>query len=286
MKKILREINTPDNSSIMVKEEIAPQFAAPFHFHHAYELAFIVNGRGKFYGADRLLNFNTGDIYLFGIGFPHYFVNEKSFIDSGELGHSIIVQFNEDFLGHDFYLKPEFKAVKALLKNADRGIKINQPSPEQQKILTDLVNQNGLKALVSLLQLLENLSSLGPKDLSLIGSENYIREQSIDNKTDKLDTVYQYVLQNFKGDVDTQHAANLVCMNEAAFCRYFKRRTKKTLSQFTNQVRITHASMLLAEKKTSISAVCYECGFSNLSYFNRQFKLLIGKTPFVYRKEY
>ncbi|MES1225708.1 MAG: AraC family transcriptional regulator, partial [Bacteroidota bacterium] len=62
--------------------------------------------------------------------------------------------------------------------------------------------------------------------------------------------------------------------------------TNKTLSQFTNNVRITHAISLLAEKGVSVSNICFECGFDNLSYFNRQFKAITGKTPLDYRKDF
>lgn len=91
---------------------------------------------------------------------------------------------------------------------------------------------------------------------------------------------------DFKEHITNQKAASLACMNESAFCRYFKRRTNKTLSQFVSHVRVAHAMHLLAEEDMSISKVCFECGFTNLSYFNRQFKAVTGKTPFIYRKDF
>lgn len=93
-------------------------------------------------------------------------------------------------------------------------------------------------------------------------------------------------MENFKEQVTSQKAASLAFMNESAFCRYFKRRTNKTLSQFVNHVRVTHAIHLLTEGDMSISKVSFECGFDNLSYFNRQFKTITGKTPYTYRKEF
>lgn len=285
LKKILRELLITPNKSFLIKEEIAAQFSGPFHFHKGYELTFIVSGQGKFYGGDRLMNFRAGSLFLFGIGFPHYFVNENNFIESGGVAHSIVVQFDKDFLGHDFYLKPEFKTVKELLKNSDRGMIISKPSPEIKKLIRDLPNQTGLKALIGLLQLLEGISTVKKTGMHII-SQNIQKSFKIRGETEnRLDTVYKYVLENFKEDVNTKTAASLAFMNEAAFCRYFKRRTSKTLSQFINAVRITHALYLLAEQDISITDLCFECGFGNLSYFNRQFKSITGKTPLKYRKE-
>jgi AraC-like DNA-binding protein len=286
MKKILREIIKPENSSFIVKEEIAAQFAAPFHFHQCYEFTYIVKGHGKFYGGDSLLNFTAGDLYLFGIGFPHYFINDKSFIRSGERAHSIIIQFGDDFLGGNFYLKPEFLNVKTFLKKAHLGIKVINPSSRLNKLMLDAPKTHGLKGLINLLELLDTVASLKKEETTTISADIFENSLIIQKKENKLDEVYRYVLENFKEHITSQKAASLAFMNESAFCRYFKRRTNKTLSQFVNHVRVTHAIQLLTEEDMSISKVAFECGFANLSYFNRQFKAVIGKTPYTYRKEF
>jgi AraC-like DNA-binding protein/quercetin dioxygenase-like cupin family protein len=286
MKKILRELTKPENSSYIVKEEIAAQFAAPFHFHQGYEFTYIVKGHGKFYGGESLLNFTEGDLYLFGIGFPHYFINDKSFIKSGELAHSIVVQFGDDFLSGNFYLQPEFLTVKALLKTAHLGIKIKKPSASLKKLMLDAPKNRGLKGLINLLGILDAVATLKEHETITISAGTFENSLITKRKADKLDDIYKYVLENFKDQITNQKAASLAFMNESAFCRYFKRRTKKTLSQFVNHVRVTHAIHLLAEEDMSISKVCFECGFANLSYFNRQFKAVTGKTPYTYRKEF
>ncbi len=286
MKKILRELTKSENSSYIVKEEIATQFAAPFHFHQGYELTYIVKGHGKFYGGDNLLNFTDGDLYLFGIGYPHYFINDKSFIKAGELAHSIVIQFDDDFLGSDFYLQPEFFTIKTLLKTAHLGIKITNPSIQLKRLMIDAPKTQGLKGLINLLRILETVASLKKEETATISTDIFKNSIIAKKKENKLDEVYRYVLENFKEQVTSQKAASLAFMNESAFCRYFKRRTNKTLSQFVNHVRVTHAIHLLTEGDMSISKVSFECGFDNLSYFNRQFKTITGKTPYTCRKEF
>lgn len=285
MKKVFQELTASADASFIVKQEQALQFAAPYHFHHGYEFTYIVKGHGKFYGGDRLMNFKEGDIYFFGPGFAHYFVNDTSFVKAGEPAHSIIVQFDETLPGWDFFLKPEFKLVKELLKSAHLGIKISKTNKAAQSLLSELTKHSGLKALILFFQLLDTVSALPKKDLTTISLSSF-KGSLNDTASNKMEAVYQYVLENFKAKVHTKKAASLAHMNEAAFCRYFKRRTKKTLSQFVNNVRVTHAMYLLTEKGMSISDICFECGFDNLSYFNRQFKLITSKTPFIFRKEF
>lgn len=282
MKTFFRELTPSLDSSFIVKEEKNIQFAAPFHFHDGYEFTLILKGQGKFYGGNQVMNFNEGEVYFFGPKFPHNFINEKSFIESEEIGHSISVQFQKDFLGKKIFQKPEFRKLESVLQLSHSGIKLRQPSKEIIELFTQILNQQGIKRIILMLELLDSVASLKKDQLVILSSD----VDAIPN-TDfsKLDVVYRYVLRNFKDNITSKEAASLACLNEAAFCRYFKRHTKKTFSQFVNQVRITHATSLLLKNEKSIVDICFECGFNNLSYFNRQFKQFTDKSPLNYRKD-
>lgn len=283
MKTFFRELPPSVDSSFIVKEEKNIQFAAPFHFHDGYEFTLIVKGYGKFYGGNQIMNFCEGEIYFFGPQFPHYFVNEKSFIQSDEIGHSISIQFQKDFLGKKIFQKPEFKKVESLLQLSHSGIKLSLASKEIIELFTKILNQQGIKRIILMLELLDIASSLKNNQLILLSSAT---STIPDNDFSKLDIVYRYVLRNFKEDINSKEAASLACLNQAAFCRYFKRHTKKTFSQFVNHVRINHATSLLLKNEKSIIDICFECGFNNLSYFNRQFKQFTNKSPLNYRKNH
>ncbi len=43
---------------------------------------------------------------------------------------------------------------------------------------------------------------------------------------------------------------------------------------------------MLVDTTKSISEICFECGFNNLSYFNRIFKKKKGMTPKIFRSHY
>jgi YesN/AraC family two-component response regulator len=142
-----------------------------------------------------------------------------------------------------------------------------------------------MPALIQLFQLLEFLSIQDKPAISLINSSPQ-KTIFTDNDSVKLEAVFNYVIENFREEVNLKEAASLACLNEAAFCRYFKRRTEKTFSEFVNHVRITHATRLLHDKDWSIASICFECGYKNISYFNRVFRDIMGNTPFEYRKSF
>lgn len=86
-------------------------------------------------------------------------------------------------------------------------------------------------------------------------------------------------MSNFSGEIKLKDAAEVANMSVNAFCRYFKQHTRKTFTQIVNEIRIGHACRLLIEDKWNIRETAFECGYDNISYFNRQFKVIINFTP-------
>ena len=74
-------------------------------------------------------------------------------------------------------------------------------------------------------------------------------------------------------------------MTVPAFCRYFKKATGSTFTKMVNEYRIVHATKLLSESPSSITDICFECGFNNFSHFNKSFKEFTGKSASRYRSE-
>jgi AraC-like DNA-binding protein len=75
-------------------------------------------------------------------------------------------------------------------------------------------------------------------------------------------------------------------MTPSAFCHYFKKYTKKTFTQYVNEVRVGYACKLLMETGMNVSEVCYQSGYNSLSRFNKCFKKIMKRTPLNYRKQF
>ncbi len=101
----------------------------------------------------------------------------------------------------------------------------------------------------------------------------------------RMGSVYKYIHANYNETPDVNKVAASVHLSTAAFCRYFKKQTNMTFTDFVNQYRITQAKTLLLQDKT-VSEVCYETGFESLSYFNKLFKNLTGENPSAFKKRY
>lgn len=282
-KSVFQHQSGAADMSFVVREYIQPRFDSPFHFHDAYELIMIPKSYGKLYVDNRIVNFSDGEVYLFGPGLSHCFLNDRSFGDTGEIAHAIVIFFKEGFLGEGFFAKAELVAVRELLSLCKNGLKLLTYDQELADNFHQIAQSKGMAALLLLLQILHRLSGY-KEQLHVIGSMTP-RIKTNKEDTDRLEKVIRYIVDHYKEEPDSKEAASIACMNEAAFCRYFKRRTEKTFSQFVNYVRVTHATDLLVKEKWNIASICFECGYKNVSYFNRQFKQIMGVTPLEYRSE-
>lgn len=99
----------------------------------------------------------------------------------------------------------------------------------------------------------------------------------------RMGAIYKYIHANYNETPDVNKVAASVHLSTPAFCRYFKKQTKMTFTDFVNQYRITQAKTLLLQDKT-ISETCYEVGFESLSYFNKLFKKIAGENPSAFKK--
>ena len=97
--------------------------------------------------------------------------------------------------------------------------------------------------------------------------------------------IYEYIHSNFDKTPDVNHVAAQVHLSTPAFCRYFKKQTKMTFTDFVNQYRITQAKTFLLQDK-NVSETCFEVGFESLSYFNKIFKKITGENPSEFRKRH
>ena len=93
-------------------------------------------------------------------------------------------------------------------------------------------------------------------------------------------------MKNFEREISLEEVAEIANMTPNAFCRFFKLRTRKTFSDFLNDVRIGHACRMLQNNEKSVLEICFSSGFNNVSNFNRQFKRRMKMSPSVYLRQF
>lgn len=286
MKPLLEKSIESLNQSFLIKRLEEPFFDPNWHFHPHYQLFTVIKGTGTRFIGDDIRHFEEGDTVFLGPNMPHLWRSDRPYFEkeSQLQTEGIVVYFKEDFLGNDFFEKPEMFDIKSFLKNSERGLDLTGTLGAEMLIdLNELLGLTGFEGISKLLNILHKLSVTG--DYQYISSSNYTNTHKI-SETERMRIVHEYVLKHFKENINLSTVASLSNMTEAAFCRYFKSRTNKTFSDFVKEIRIGNACKILQNEQKSISQICYESGYNTVSNFNNQFKLLKGVSPLQYQKLY
>ncbi|MBI9059790.1 MAG: AraC family transcriptional regulator [Labilibaculum sp.] len=275
----LEQIPIKNEHSFRSKIDVLPHIEVAWHYHPEFELIFIEKSRGTLIVGDCIDNFKDGDLLFIGPNTPHVMTNEEAYYQKNPDLHAIawVVHFKEDSFGKEFFLIPEMYRIKSFLKKSFQGVRIDGST--KYKIIQHLKTLHASdfsQRIIILLQILQILAQ--SDDLEYLASKNFV-ESFQQRSNQKLYKIYEYVSANFQQKIELEEAAKLANMSKTAFCRFFKSKTKKTFSEFLNEMRINYSKKLLAEGSLTVSQIAYECGFNSPSYFNKQFKALTGKAP-------
>ncbi|GIP23314.1 response regulator [Paenibacillus sp. J22TS3] len=98
-----------------------------------------------------------------------------------------------------------------------------------------------------------------------------------------LHQIYEYVNQNYAGEISLSELADKFHLNYSYLSTYFKQRTNENLTSYINRVRIDKAKELLRNPDLSVSHISQLTGFSDHNYFSKVFKKVTGMTPVEHR---
>jgi len=111
-----------------------------------------------------------------------------------------------------------------------------------------------------------------------------LRKEKTETKKEK--SVYnrlKLLLDKINDEYDTitfSDAYAFMAMDEAYFCRYFKKATGMSFTQYLNHIKIDSAVKLLQEDNPPlITSVAVDCGFGSIRHFNKTFKEITGFAP-------
>lgn len=286
MKPHFHKVDNDLQSSFNAKHRIQPNFGKRWHYHPELELHYVIRGKGVRFIGDNISNFDSDELILVGENLPHTWRCEDEFYSTQDNPHSeaIVIQFLPDFIGSEFLQIPESAAIRQLFERAKKGLSIdNETKHGVLPLMKKLVQTEGMEKILLLLGILHILAnSMG---LSSIASGNNFYKSN-EAESVRLNKIYSYTLENYRNSLPLIKIANVANLSVTSFCRYFKMMTNKSFHDFLMEIRISNACRLLIEDKLSIEAVCYECGFGNVSNFYRHFSRIKGLTPAGYKKQY
>jgi AraC-like DNA-binding protein len=228
---------------------------------------------------DHIGPFGPGNLVLVGPNLPHHWVSD---IRPSHLirGRDVVLQFSGRFIDDAQKVFPEFAKLSGLLRESQRGIEFHgRDAHECGELLLKIGACDDLTRVALFVSLVQRMMTA--TDKQILAGETYRPELTIGEGA-RISKVIEYVFGNIH-DAKMSFAADIVGMNESTFSRHFKKMTGNNFVDCVRKIRVARACTLLESDSLGITDICFECGFQNISNFNRNFRREKGMTPREYR---
>ena len=284
MSEVLEEI-TPlsEKDCFYIVDRHKTEFTYPLHQHREYELNFIENAAGvKRIVGDSVEEIGDYDLVLIcSENLEHAWDNGRC--SSGDI-REVTIQFSPDLLSGSLMMKNQFAPIMKMFRDADHGLAFSRHAIMKVYSMIDGLAsvQEGFMRFLKFLKLLYDLSG---SDYRILASSSF-SHAARNPESRRVQKVKQFINDHYKEPFRLEDMAAMVGMTPTSFSRFFKLRTGKTLSDYILDIRLGFAARQLVDTTTNISEICFECGFNNLSNFNRIFKARRGVTPKEFRAMY
>lgn len=271
------------NKSFIVHNERSP--FAPWHHHPEYELVLIIKGRGRRMVGDHVDRFEENDLIFTGPYLPHQWIcdSENSEIPESLQNEAFVIQFVHDFLGDKFFEIPEHTLLKKILRESSRGYQFYGKSKSDIiLILHKMITMSDIERLYALFSIFEIFQTSHEHHFlsSPASIESFLLEGN-----EPMQKTLQYILQNFHKQIQIKDLLKVTNMSYATFYSKFKNTYILPFKNYLLNIRIGFACKLLIDETQNMAQIANDCGFENISNFNRQFKKIKGVTPSLFRKQ-
>jgi AraC-like DNA-binding protein len=254
-----------------------------WHYHPEYEIALTLNSVGQRYVGDNIESYDEWDMALLGPHLPHTWCSGAS--KNGEPVEVFVAQIPVNWIESLVFGMPDLADIKELLVLSRRGIKFSKEvTIECANIFRAIHEGTPSQRFIGLMQILQRM--VNDKHSQILASSGYNISTISDPSTDKLDKIIRYIHQHYIKNIKADEVANLVHMSTNHFHRFLKQRTEQTFTEIVNQLRISKACSMLITTQKPITIISDNCGFNNISNFNRRFLQFKEMKPSDFRKIY
>ena len=268
------------NESFKVWSHGYPYRTVRWHFHPEYELHLVTATSGTFLVGDYVGTFEPGNLVMTGPNLPHNWISNVAPTEYVP-ERCLVLQFTHEFIRGCLDVFPELEFVASLLDESRHGINFPATTAYKVKpILTELIDATGGRRIELFVAL---LGIIGQCKTRCRLARGELHADPVKYMSGAINNVLVHIRKRFASDLHESELAKLSGLSTSAFSRSFRKHTGMNFVQYINALRIDYACQLLMQDKLSITEICYESGFNNVSNFNRQFLMLKKLSPSKYR---
>lgn len=284
-RRIIHEI-TPlmGNDVLYIADRHKKEFTYPIHNHSVYELNFVENAKGvrRIVGDSQEV---IGDYDLCLITSPDLeHVWEQNECHSDDI-REITVQFDFSMSDETLFGRNPYASITRMMQEAKQGLSFPLQAIMKVYGMLDTLSsvKDGFYAVQQFLTILYELSRC--ENARTLASSSYAKV-TVEDDNRRILKVKNFISKNYMDELRLPELASLAGMSSSAFSRFFKLHTGRNISEYIIDLRLGYAARMLVDTAKSISEIGFDCGFNNLSNFNRIFKKKKGCSPSEFRESY
>lgn len=258
-----------------------PFHTVRWHFHPEYEIHQVVTTSGRYFVGDFIGEFEPGNLVLTGPNLPHNWVSNLP-PDVVVPLRGRVVQFSEAFISDASKIFPELAHFDPILEVSRRGALFSKKTSNKiAPMLEELVDAHGVRRIELFANVIGSMTRCS--HIQPLTSASYLPDPS-GFMSNGINEALAYINSHLTEQFTETDLAAISGRNASYFSRSFKRQTGMALVQYVNRLRINLACQLLMnDDDLSITDICFEVGFQNISNFNRQFLAHKGMAPSRFR---
>lgn len=284
-RRIIHEITPLMGKDVLyIADRHKKEFTYPIHNHSVYELNFVENAKGvrRIVGDSQEV---IGDYDLCLITSPDLeHVWEQNECHSDDI-REITVQFDFSMSDETLFGRNPYASITRMMQEAKKGLSFPLQAIMKVYGLLDTLSsvKDGFYAVQQFLTILYELSRC--ENARTLASSSYAKV-TVEDDSRRILKVKNFISKNYMDELRLPELASLAGMRSSAFSRFFKLHTGRNISEYIIDLRLGYAARMLVDTAKSISEIGFDCGFNNLSNFNRIFKKKKGCSPSEFRESY
>lgn len=283
-RRIIHEITPLMGKDVLyIADRHKKEFTYPIHNHSVYELNFVENAKGvRRIVGDSQEVIGDYDLCLIARSVEH--VWEQNECHSDDI-REITVQFDFSMSDETLFGRNPYASITRMMQEAKKGLSFPMQAIMKVYGMLDTLSsvKDGFYAVQQFLTILYELSRC--ENARTLASSSYAKV-TVEDDSRRILKVKNFISKNYMDELRLPELASLAGMSSSAFSRFFKLHTGRNISEYIIDLRLGYAARMLVDTAKSISEIGFDCGFNNLSNFNRIFKKKKGCSPSEFRESY
>lgn len=251
------------------------------HFHNLMEIGYCIYGDGELILDDTIIPYQDGTVSVIPGNCPHTTnsrLHTKSYWEYLFFDPKSVLE--ELYPDDPLFVNKIFQVVD---KARYFSVGENKQLSQVIRLLLDECRERKNYSLESIRGLLLSLIMMIAR--SEYSEKNLAEETHMETGMSQISAALDYIQHHYMEHISMSELAGFCNLSETHFRRLFGEYMQMSPVEYLNLVRIQQSTELIRKTRYSMEEVAERVGYTTISTFNRNFRKIIGTSPYQFRKQ-